>query len=74
MASKVEKRHFDQYLSEAKSWETDRLIAAEKSKRIAWVVAIFAGAIALMSAFAIAGLTPLKSTELRIIRVDRKVV
>lgn len=70
MASKVEKKDFDKYLREAKSWETDRLIAAEKSKKIAWSIAMVAGGIALVSVIAVAGLTPLKSTELKIIRVD----
>jgi len=70
MASKVEKKDFAKYLQEAKSWETDRLIAAEKSKKIAWAIAMVAGGIALVSVIAVAGLTPLKSTELKIIRVD----
>lgn len=70
MASKVEKKDFEKYLREAKSWETDRLIAAEKSKKIAWAIAMVAGGIALVSVIAVAGLTPLKSTELKIIRVD----
>lgn len=70
MASKVEKKDFDKYLREAKSWETDRLIAAEKSKKIAWSIAMVAGGIALVAVIAVAGLTPLKNTELKIIRVD----
>lgn len=70
MASKVEKKDFEKYLREAKSWETDRLIAAEKSKKIAWSIAMAAGGLALVSIIAVAGLTPLKTTELKIIRVD----
>lgn len=66
----VKEKDFDRYLKEAKSWETDRLLAAERSKRIAWWVAGAAGAIALMSVTAVVGLTPLKRTELKIVRVD----
>lgn len=70
MALMVERKDFEKYLREAKSWETDRLIAAEKSKKIAWAIALVAGGIALVSVIAVAGLTPLKSTELKIIRMD----
>lgn len=40
----VEKRDFDKYLNEARSWETDKLNQAEKSKKLAWWIAS-AGAI-----------------------------
>jgi type IV secretion system protein VirB8 len=70
MSNKVEKKNFDKYLSEAKSWETDRLIASEKSKKLAWIIASFAGILSLASILAVVGLTPLKKTELKIIRVD----
>jgi type IV secretion system protein VirB8 len=70
MASMVEKKEFKKYLSEAKTWETNRLVEAEKSKKIAWTVAIGASVIAFVSTIAIAGLTPLKTVELRIVRVN----
>jgi type IV secretion system protein VirB8 len=71
MATKsVEKKDFERYLSEAKSWETHRLLAAERSRKVAWWVAAGAGAIAFMAMIAIAGMTPLKRTELKIVRVD----
>ncbi|UVW30686.1 virB8 family protein [Massilia sp. H6] len=70
MLTKVEKQNFDQYLREAQSWETNRLIHAEKSKKLAWCVAAIAGGIAFVCAIAIVGLTPLKQTELRIVRVN----
>jgi type IV secretion system protein VirB8 len=70
MATMVEAKDFAKYLREAKSWETDRLIAAEKSKKIAWAIAIVASGIAMVSVIAVAGLTPLKSTDLKVIHVD----
>lgn len=70
MLTKVEKQDFEQYLREAQSWETNRLAHAEKSKKLAWAIAAVASGIALLSAIAIAGLTPLKRTELRIVRVN----
>ncbi|WEF31463.1 virB8 family protein [Pseudoduganella chitinolytica] len=70
MATKVEKNDFKKYLGEARSWETNRLLEAEKSKRLAWTVALVAGGLAIVAVVAVAGLTPLKQTELRIVRVD----
>ncbi|MVW64472.1 virB8 family protein [Massilia sp. NEAU-DD11] len=70
MLTKVEKQDFEQYLREAQSWETNRIVHAEKSKKLAWVIAAVASGIALLSAIAIVGLTPLKRTELRIVRVN----
>jgi type IV secretion system protein VirB8 len=36
---KVEKKDFDRYLAEARSWETDKVQQSEKSKKIAWWIA-----------------------------------
>jgi type IV secretion system protein VirB8 len=70
MLTKVEKQNFDQYLREAQSWETNRLMQAEKSRKLAWVIAAVASGLAVVSVVAIVGLTPLKRTELRIVRVN----
>lgn len=70
MLTKVEKQDFEQYLREAQSWETNRIVHAEKSKKLAWAIAAVASGIAVLSAIAIVGLTPLKHTELRIVRVN----
>lgn len=71
MATKsVEKKDFERYLKEAKTWETDRLLAAERSRKLAWWTASAAGVIAFMAVAAVVGLTPLKRTELKIVRVD----
>lgn len=66
----VKAKDFKKYLSEARSWETDSLLAAERSKKVAWVVASVASLIALAAVLAVAGLTPLKRTDLKIVRVD----
>ena len=69
-SDKVEKRDFERYLAEARSWETDKVKAAERSKRTAWIVAGASGVMAFSSVLAIAMLTPLKTVEPYVIRVD----
>ena len=59
------------YFEEARSWEQDRLKAAERSKRLAWTVACAAGALAVVAVGAVAALTPLKSVEPFVVRVDQ---
>lgn len=66
----AEKSSQERYFSEAKSWESNRVSQLERSTRTAWWVAIAGGVIGLASVIAVAGLTPLKQTELRVIRVD----
>ncbi|MBN8954882.1 MULTISPECIES: virB8 family protein [unclassified Rhizobium] len=60
------KRYFDR----ARRFDQDRLIQVERSARIAWFVAICASIIAVVSVFAVAGLTPLKTVEPFVVRVD----
>lgn len=60
----------DAYLAEARSWETDRNLQMRRSVRTAWSAAAVMAAIALASVLAVAGLTPLKQTELKVLRVD----
>src|SRR3546814_3890611 len=53
------------YFSEAASWANDRLIAANRSKRLAWIIAGRAGSLAVTAVRAGAMLTPDgKSTRL----------
>ncbi len=59
------------YFDEAKSWDTDRWRNAERSKRLAWGVAAFAGLLATAAVGAVAALAPLKTTVPFVIRVDR---
>lgn len=58
------------YFERARRFDQDRLVEVERSARIAWFVAISASIIAVVSIFAIAGLTPLKSVEPFVVRVD----
>jgi type IV secretion system protein VirB8 len=59
------------YFGEAKRWDQDRLAAAQRSKRLAWSVAAGAGLLALAAVGAVAALTPLKTVEPFVVRVDR---
>jgi len=59
------------YFDESKSWNADRLQAAERSRRVAWAVAAVAGALAITAVAAVAALAPLKSVEAYVVRVDR---
>jgi type IV secretion system protein VirB8 len=70
MNNKVEKKDFENYLKEARTWETDKVQELLKSKKIAWRVATASGVIAFVAVFAVAALTPLKSVEPYVIRVD----
>lgn len=70
MNKKVEKKDFDNYLAEARTWETDKVQELTKSKTIAWRVASASGVVAFVSVLSVAMLTPLKSVEPYVIRVD----
>ena len=59
-----------EHLEEARTFEEDRVSAAKRSERVAWRVAMVAGLISIVSVGAVAALTPLKTVELRTIRVD----
>ncbi|MET3794935.1 virB8 family protein [Aquamicrobium terrae] len=58
------------YFDKARRFDQDRMIQVERSARIAWSVAIVAGVLAGVSIFAVAGLTPLKTVEPFVVRVD----
>lgn len=70
MSNKVEKQDFEDYLKEARSWETDKVQEIMKSRKTAWRVASASGAVAFASVMALAALTPLKTVEPYVIRVD----
>ena len=59
------------YFAEAASWDHDRLIAANRSKRLAWTVAAIASGLALTGVAAVAMLTPLKTVAPYVIMVDK---
>jgi type IV secretion system protein VirB8 len=60
----------DDYFRKARTFEQDRLIMAEKSRRTAWMVAAGACAMAVVAVLAVAMLAPFKTVEPFVIRVD----
>jgi len=69
--SGVPSNDLKRYFTEAKRWDQDRLASAVRSKRLAWTVAATAGGLAIAAVLAVAGLTPLKTVEPFVIRVDQ---
>lgn len=59
------------YFAEARRWDEDRLASALRSRRLAWTVAAGAGLLAIVAVGAVAALTPLKTVEPYVVRVDR---
>ena len=59
------------YFAEAASWDQDRFIAANRSKRLAWTVAGVASGLAIAGVAAVAMLTPLKTVAPYVITVDK---
>ncbi|MDB5457640.1 MAG: virB8, partial [Caulobacter sp.] len=59
------------YFDEARSWNADRVRAAERSRRLAWGVAAAASLLAAVAVGAVAALAPLKTVEPFVVRVDR---
>ncbi|MEO9340972.1 virB8 family protein [Mesorhizobium sp. SB112] len=59
-----------EYFDKARRFDQDRMVSAERSKRIAWFVAIVASLLACVSVAAVVALTPLKTVEPFVIRVD----
>jgi len=70
MNKKVDKKDFENYLKEARTWETDKVREIEKSKKLAWRVASMSAAAAFAAMLAVAAMMPLKTVEPYVIRVD----
>lgn len=70
MDGKVEKKEYAQYLTEARSWETSKVMSLEKSMKLAWTLTAVAGVLAFCSIVAVMFLTPLKTVQPYVIRVD----
>lgn len=66
----ITKDDLKEYFAKTRRFDQDRLIAAERSKRIAWVIAIGASLMATAALAAVAALAPLKTVEPFVIRVD----
>lgn len=60
------------YYAAATSWADDRVMAAARQQRLAWIVAGIAGAIALILAVALVVLLPLKTVTPYVLTVDRQ--
>lgn len=61
----------EKYFETSRTWEYDRMRAAVQSKRLAWGVAAGACALSVVSVGAVAMLTPLKTVQPYVIRVDK---
>src|SRR3546814_5210928 len=59
------------YFAEAESWDRDRFVAAVRSRRVAWIVAIVAIVFAAICAAAVLALSPLKTVVPYVVTVDR---
>ncbi|SFU15950.1 type IV secretion system protein VirB8 [Mesorhizobium sp. YR577] len=66
----VSRHELKPYFDKARRFDQDRMIQVERSARIAWSIAIVAGVLAGASIFAVAALTPLKTVEPFVVRVD----
>jgi len=62
----------DAYLSEAESWAADKQRLVDRSVRIAWIVAGLATLVAILEAFALFALVPLKREVPYTLLVDKE--
>lgn len=62
----------DTYYAAARTWADDRVAAAARQTRLAWIVAGAAGGIAAVLALALALLVPLKTVAPYVVTVDRQ--
>ena len=67
----TDKQHLKAYFAEAASWDRDRFLSANRSKRLAWIVAGVASGLAITGVAAVAMLTPLKTVAPYVITVDK---
>ena len=59
-----------EYFEAARSWDLDRARAAERSAKRAWFIAAVATLVTVLALVAVAGLTPMKTVEPFVIRVE----
>lgn len=60
------------YYVAAQSWADERVVAERRMRRVAWIVAGAAGALALLLALIVAMLFPLKTVQPYVVTVDRQ--
>jgi type IV secretion system protein VirB8 len=63
-------KNVDIYLNSIKDFESDRVALAKNSEKIAWRVSAGFATIGILAVISVMLLTPLKSVELRVLRVD----
>lgn len=61
----------EDYYAEAGSWGDEAAAQARRARRVAWIVAGVASAVALAEALALLALVPLKSTQPYVVTIDR---
>jgi len=66
------RENLDEYYASAESWSEDRERAERRSRRIAWIVAGIAALVAVLEAFALVALIPLKREVPYTLMVDRE--
>ncbi|HMS44230.1 MAG TPA: type IV secretion system protein [Alphaproteobacteria bacterium] len=66
----ITEKDFKHYLEESRRIDQDRLMMLEKSKKTAWIIAGCSFAIASLSVLSVLALTPLKTVEPYLVRVD----
>jgi type IV secretion system protein VirB8 len=66
------RNELDEYYAAAESWSDDRVRTENRSRRIAWIAAGIAALIALLEAFALVALIPLKREVPYTLMVDRQ--
>lgn len=69
--NKTSRESLDAYYSQAESWAHDQQDALRASRKVAWIVASAAAAIAVCEAFALIALAPLKTVVPYTLLVDR---
>jgi type IV secretion system protein VirB8 len=67
---KVRRKEEASYFKEAASWDEDRVVSLRKSRRTGWWVASAEFVLILLLTIAILMMLPLKTTDVRLVRVD----
>jgi type IV secretion system protein VirB8 len=70
--NRMKDEQLEDYYREAESWSEDRLEATQRSLRLAWIAAGVAALIAVVEAFALVALIPLKREVPYVLTVDRQ--
>jgi type IV secretion system protein VirB8 len=70
--NRMKDEQLEEYYREAESWSEDRLEATQRSLRLAWIAAGVAALIAVVEAFTLVALIPLKREVPYILTVDRQ--